>query len=212
MALPSKSCLNFYPINRFLLIGALASVGIVGFIAAPTLARRDQQPAQPARDLPQSQRALRIPTRQNLEARLPDGALQVLERCPQLTLFSLDPGEGDYDTIVGSAPRPMFHDHAIKGQTVIDADDKAALLASFYDGFVPPPSQLKQVGFGCFNPRHGIRATHDGKTVDLLICFGCMKYQGYLNDHQFAVNKGITNAPAEKFKQILTGAGIAIAR
>jgi hypothetical protein len=34
-------------------------------------------------------------------------------------------------------------------------------------------AELGRAGFKCFDPRHAIRATHDGKSVDLVICFEC---------------------------------------
>ena len=197
--------------KRFLLVGALALGGVAAVVAVPTLAHRREQARCNWRDLPQSQRELRVPTSQQLNAMFPDGARQVLEQSPQLTLFSVDPAAGDYDSVVGSKPLPMFHGHMIFGQTVIsDSAAKAALLASFYDGLVIPPDPrgLKQIGIGCFNPRHGLRARLDGKTVDLLICFGCMQVATYFNDHKFEGHKYINAAPVEKFNEILTAANV----
>ena len=198
--------------KRFLLVGALALGGVAAVVVVPTLAHRREEARRNWRDLPQSQRELRVPTSQQLNAMFPNGARQVLEQSPQLTLFSVDPASGDYDSIMGSKPLPMFHGHMVFGQTVIsDSAAKTALLASFYDGLVTPPNLrgLKQVGIGCFDPRHGIRATSNGKTVDLVICFGCMKFDGYINNHSFTIAQGINNAaPAEKFNEILRAAKV----
>ena len=201
--------------KRFLLVGALALGGVAAVVAVPTLAHRKEEARRNWRDLPQSQRELRVPTSQQLNAMFPDGARQVLEQSPQLTLFSVDPAAGDYDSVVGSKPLPMFHGHMIFGQTVIsDAAAKAALLASFYDGLVIPPDPrgLKQIGIGCFNPRHGLRATMKGKTVDLLICFGCMQVETYINNHRLARHAHINAAPSEKFNEVLTAAGVPIGK
>lgn len=195
--------------SSLVLLGAVAAVIAVA-VAVPTLAHRKEEARRNWRDLPQSQRELRAPTSRQLDAMFPEGARQVLEKSPQLTLLSVDSSE-DYF----SEAKRTFRKHAILGRTVIaDPAAKAALLASFYDGFVAPPDPrgLKQIGMGCFNPRHGLRATHNGKTVDLLICFGCMKFNGYLGDHQFAVNKGINAAPAEKFNAVLTAAGVPLSQ
>ena len=193
--------------KRIFLIGALAIVGVTAVISQPILAHRKEEALRNWHDLPQSQRELRVPTSQQLDMIFPNGARQILEGSPQLILFSVDPGEDFF-----GETKQTFHKHEILGQTIIrNPTAKAALLASFYDGFVPPPDPrgLKQIGLGCFNPRHGLRATRDGKTVDLLICFGCMKFQGYLNDHQFATNKGISNsAPGKTFNRILTAAKV----
>lgn len=194
---------------------ALGAVATVIAVAVPTLAHRKEEALRNWHDLPQSQRELRAPTSQQLNTIFPNGARQVLEQSPQLILLSVNPGAEDYDSVVGSKTPAMFHGHMILGQTVIaDPATKTALLASFYDGFVAPPDPrgLKQIGFGCFNPRHGIRATHNGKTVDLLICFGCRKFNGYLNNHQFAQFKNINDAPAKKFNEMLTAAGAPLAQ
>ncbi len=189
----------------FVLLGAVAAV-LATAIAVPTLAHRREEAIRNWRDLPQSQRALRAPTAQQLNAIFPDGARQILEDSPQLTLFSLDPSEDFFD-----AAKQNFHKHGIFGQTVIsEPAEKAALLASFYDGFVAPPDPrgLKQIGIGCFNPRHGLRATLDGKTVDLLICFSCMQVEIYVNDHQLDGHRHINAAPSEKFNAILKAANV----
>ena len=193
--------------KRSFVLGAVAALIAVA-VAVPTLAHRKAEALRNWHDLPQSQRELRAPTSQSLDAMLPQRAHQILEQSPQLTLLSLDPG-ADYDSVVGSKPLPMFHGHMILGQTVIrDSAAKSALLASFYDGFVTPPDPrgFKQIGLGCFNPRHGIRAKLNGKTVDLLICFECRQIETYMNDKVVA-HKNMNTAPAEKFNEILTAAG-----
>ena len=194
--------------KRIFLIGALAVVGVATVVTVPILAHRKEEALRNWHDLPQSQRELRAPTSQQLDAIFPDGARQVLEASPQLTLFSIVPGAEDYDAASNDGKVPLFHDHWILGQTVIrDPAAKAALLARFYDGFVAPPDprERKQIGFGCFNPRHGLRATLNGKTADLLICFECRQVETYINGKSVS-HKNMNAAPAEKFNEILTAA------
>ena len=54
----------------------------------------------------------------------------------------------------------------------------------------------------CFNPRHGIRVTHEGMTADFVICFECFQVMVYV-----AGGKGqrflITDSPAPIFNQTL---------
>ena len=196
--------------KRSFVYGAVAAVIAVA-VAVPTLAHRKEEARRNWRDLPQSQRELRVPTAETLDAIFPDGARQVLEQSPQLTLFSIIPGEEDYDTVSNTKNLPMFHSHWVLGQTAVsDPDAKAALLASLYDGFVsaPNPNGLKQIGTGCFNPRHGIRAELDGQTVDLLVCFECMKFDGYFNNHRFPKQRFVNSAPSETFNRVLTAANV----
>ncbi len=153
-------------------------------------------------DVPQSQRELRVPTSQTLDRLFPKGTRRILEKSSQVVLFSVNP-RGNYEP-----NKQTFHRHEILGQTVVTGAEKTALLASLYDGFVPAPGGAMM--FGCFNPRHGIRATLDGKTVDLLLCFSCGQFNGYLNDHQFATYEFVNGAPAPKFNQFLTAADVPI--
>ena len=38
----------------------------------------------------------------------------------------------------------------------------------------------------CFNPRHGIHATRQGRTVDLLICFECLQIEIFEAERKIA--------------------------
>ena len=155
--------------------------------------------------MPQSERALRVPALQSLQKSLPAEAHTILENSSQLTLFSVEPREN------WGRKRPNFHFHAILGQTVISQPEtKRALLASLYDGFVP--GDAPGIMAGCFNPRHGIRATQHGKTVDLLICFSCHQFELYVNDHHIEHQKFVTGAPRPLFDQVLAAAGVPLAR
>lgn len=130
-------------------------------------------------EAPQRARPLRVPSVEQLRAAFPGDARRVLETSEKLTLLLVDPSEGDYDAPTGSG----FYDHRVVGQAVVESSAKPELLASFYDGLVPPGGSqngLKQIAF-CFNPRHGIRAVLDGKTVDLMICFECRHFEVYEN-------------------------------
>ena len=51
---------------------------------------------------------------------------------------------------------------------ITDNKAKSELISAYYDGITGNNFQG-----ACFNPRHGIRAIKDGKSLDLVICFGC---------------------------------------
>jgi hypothetical protein len=67
-----------------------------------------------------------------------------------------------------------------------------------YHQWVPGPM--------CFFPRHGIHATHGGKSVDLAICFEC----SYVYQNDVEVFR-TTAAPQPVFDAVLTEAGIPLA-
>lgn len=113
----------------------------------------------------------------------------------------------------------MFHGHGIIGQVALSGEARAKLLASFYDGFTLPYSppradgrtDLKQIGLGCFNPRHGIRAVSGGKTVDLLICFECRHVEVYENGKLIMRRDPGTDAAKLYFDRVLTQARVPLA-
>jgi hypothetical protein len=61
----------------------------------------------------------------------------------------------------------------------------------------------------CFIPRHGIRATHDGKTVELVICFECSQLWVHQGDAKDWMTIG--KEPQSVFDKLLTEAGIELA-
>ncbi|MBA4067355.1 MAG: hypothetical protein C0501_27325 [Isosphaera sp.] len=65
-------------------------------------------------------------------------------------------------------------------------------------------------GTGCFQPRHGIRATAGGQTVEVLICFECKPVYFYLGER---MGQAITDeSPQKAFDKVLTDAGVSVAR
>lgn len=56
-------------------------------------------------------------------------------------------------------------------------------------------------GAACFDPRHGVRAKHGGRRVELLICFECSNFRGVSNEDSFA--GGFSADVEEMFEQIL---------
>jgi hypothetical protein len=64
-------------------------------------------------------------------------------------------------------------------------------------------------GAFCFDPRHGIRATRNGKTVDLVICFECEWIEGHLNNGDaFGDKVAVSKLPEPLFSRILKKAQI----
>ena len=205
--------------NKKILL-AICAAAAAGVAAPSAVAYRREEARLEAsmRDVPQSERPLRVPSEKQMQAVFPGDSRRVLEESDKLALFSVSPTPGDYDELINSPPTLKFHDHRILGQTIRSGEAKAALLASFYDGLVLPrskpsressfPANLKQIGLGCFNPRHGIRAVSGGKTVDLLICFECRKFEVYENG-KLVQQKGLsTDAAQPYFNSVLTQARV----
>lgn len=155
-------------------------------------------------DLAQEQRKLRVPTLKVLNESLGEEVYDVLQQSQRLELISVQPRESIEEV------KHSFHQHELVGRTIItEPKEKAELLASFYDGLVPYGKGLK---YGCFEPRHGLRATHNGKTADLLICFSCHQFNTYLNGKAVKSYEFVTDAPRPTFDRNLKNADIPIAR
>jgi hypothetical protein len=114
----------------------------------------------------------------------------------EIELYSLDPSvRGQQDG---------FHGWKILGKTTIK---EAATRKALADAFKKGVAENKGEVAACFNPRHGIRVKHDGKTVDLVICFQCYSFQHFVDDKQ---GKGglVTASPQPVFNKVLTNAKV----
>jgi hypothetical protein len=133
--------------------------------------------------------------------KIPDELQAILEKAEQFELLSLSPDRPQ------EKPRDAFHDWKILGKTTVkDAEARQKLVAAFKKGV----EDNKGIAAACFNPRHGIRVTHDGKTSDFVICFECYQVQVFVGDKQ---EKGflITDSPTSAFDGILKEANIPLA-
>lgn len=130
--------------------------------------------------------------------KLPEAARTILEKAEQFELLSVDPKPQKEDEKDG------FHGHKVLGKTAVkDADVRKQLVEALVKGMEGEITPAK-----CFNPRHGIRATHDGKTVELLICFECAQlqvYDGPAGQGKFLL---VSKAPEPVFDKVLQDAKI----
>src|SRR5262249_56401493 len=95
------------------------------------------------------------------------------EKAKELELYSLARSE--------RGVKDGFHGWKVLGSTTVkDAETVKKLAAAFKKGV----EENNGIVAACFNPRHGIRLTHDGKTVDLVICFECFSVQEFVADKQ----------------------------
>lgn len=190
-------------------VAILLLVLVVAWVSYPSVARWEQTARRRAMmGVPQAERALRVPTQQRLAAAFPDGSLDILKQSHQLTLFSVKPRES-----FGQS-KHTFHDYEILGQIALtETDAKLSLLSSLFDGLVAAPGDnMNNIAFGCFEPRHGIRAKHQGNTVDLLICFKCHRFRIYQSNKRDFISGFINSYPQPTFNQMLTAANIAISK
>jgi hypothetical protein len=136
------------------------------------------------------------------ENKIPDQASEILKKASQFELLSIghDPSPKN--------PAEDFRGWPVIGRTTIkDSNIRNRLVAALEKGV----EENKGDSMKCFNPRHGIRVTHDGMTADFVICFECFQaivYVGGGKEKRFL----ITDSPASVFNQTLQHAKVPLAR
>jgi hypothetical protein len=106
-----------------------------------------------------------------------------LEKADALEIFAIEPpfnrGAKPGDVV----PQPTsekLYEYPVYGSVQVTGAAKSEVIAQVFRGLV----RAKEESTGsaeCFDPRHAIRATHQGRTVDLLICFSCNNYEVHVD-------------------------------
>jgi len=134
--------------------------------------------------------------------KIPDQARVILEKATQFELLSIGYGPSSKN------PPEDFHGWRVIGKTTIkDPDTRKRLVAAMEKGV----EENKGDSMKCFDPRHGVRVTLDGRTADFVICFQCFQVLVYVageNERRFL----ITDSPAPIFNRTLQEAKIPLAR
>jgi hypothetical protein len=129
-----------------------------------------------------------------------DKAQAILAKPDLVELYSLDPnlGVGEPD----DKPKEQFRGWPVLGKSEVKGADarKTGLAVA---GAIKPGN-----GPRCFEPRHGIRATAGGKTVDLVICFHCGWAYVYLDQEDSTVELTIDLDQQPALDKVLTDAKV----
>lgn len=134
-------------------------------------------------------------------SKIPEPARTALEGADQLELLSIDPSRRR------ETSADDFHGWRVLGRTQVqDADARKRLAAALRKGAGESDGSVA----ACFSPRHGVRATHAGKTVDLVICFECLQVKVYSADEPDG-SFLTAGSPQPVFDQILREAGVPLA-
>lgn len=97
--------------------------------------------------------------------------LPELSNPEQLTLFSID--GRDLNRREKGITDETFQGFPVLGKLEIsDPNERKKLIAALKEGIRRGPI----AGAKCFWPRHGIRVTEKGKTIEFAICFECRNF------------------------------------
>jgi hypothetical protein len=144
--------------------------------------------------------------RSTLERKLPEQARAILEKATEFELYSLEPDEEEK-----SAGKPTrLRGWKVLGKTTVK---KAEAGKDLLDALEKGVASRRARGAKCFDPRHAIRAAHDGKRVDLLICFACgWVYVYYDGQEKEAAQVRIDRTFQPYFDKALRDAGVPLAK
>jgi hypothetical protein len=132
---------------------------------------------------------------------IPDKAKSILDKASEFELYSLEPvEEGDKDKAI--------YGWKVLGKTTVKDIESRTVLLSGLEKSVAAGGR----GPACFDPRHAIRAVHEGKTTDLLICFECSRVFVYLDGKKVVSRVLGPGADQEMFDKILRDAGVPLAK
>lgn len=132
---------------------------------------------------------------------IPAEVRAILTKAEQIEVYSLRPSPAKDEN------QETFHRYPVLGKVVLkDEKARTTLLLAFEKGVKENEGQVAK----CFDPRHGMRAIVDGKTVDLVICFRCMHVRYHMGDKKPEYFR-ITKSPEPTFDKILTDAGVKLA-
>ena len=137
--------------------------------------------------------------------RLPWEIRTILKRCDALELLSISPNRNSAAS--NSAPvAASFEGYPVLGRLTLTDPDAchttvSALLTSI--------DHATFVEFGCFNPRHAMRARRGTETVDLLICYECNSVVVLHGKETLKVKVSLSSKAV--LNKLLTDAGIPLA-
>jgi hypothetical protein len=127
--------------------------------------------------------------------------MAILEKATQFDLYSLEPAtEGKVEK-----NKKTFHGWEVLGKTTVkDGKTRKELLDAL---------QKKGDVAKCFDPRHGIRASHGGKSVDLVICFRCGQIYVFPDGKgERAATLTISDTSQPVFDRVLKAAKVPLAK
>ena len=152
---------------------------------------------------------LRLRDDNPLSNRLPRSARSVLFAAEKIDIYSLDPRNGKLkEDEAKKQKKDIFRGWPVLGVTNVADKDARKTLVEQVTNAIGTGSIIEAAR--CFHPRHAIRATHDGKTVDLIICLECRRVEVYENGQ--CMGTCVTRRTAQKtMNQILSDAKIKIA-
>ncbi len=131
---------------------------------------------------------------------LPATASAILDGAESIELLSIDPKDRP------AGPGDDFHGWKVLGRAALrDPDRRREVVAAVRRGV-----EEADDAEGCFEPRHGLRATKGGVSADLVICFSCRWIEVHAGGEATSVRT--SGSPRSTFNTILRTATVELAQ
>ncbi len=128
----------------------------------------------------------------------------ILFQAGEFELVALNP---DWPTKESKADPKNLQGYTVRGRaTISDRALRLELMQALGDGARENDGMVA----ACFNPRHAIIATHNGKTCEIIICFECLTFQVWDGSTKIET-VDLSETPRTTFDRIYTAAGLSIA-
>jgi hypothetical protein len=175
----------------------------------PSLPSESTQPADVAAEDDDDQELEKLkndlikehPQARELFFSLSPAAKELLAHAKEFELLSLDPlfhGSPEEKT-------PNFHGFKVLGSTRVTNREECQKIGNEIAAAVARAFEyLKAL---CFIPRHGIRASADGKVIEMLICFECYQIKVYV-DGTLVQSVATTPGPQKRINAVLRAANV----
>lgn len=135
---------------------------------------------------------------------VPSVEAEILRGAAELELIALDP---TWPTPEQKADPARFHGYGVLGRAAMsDPAGRVELL----DLIAQACRENDGIVAGCFDPRHGIRATVEGRTVDLVICFSCLQVLVFADGERIG-SGDLASTQEPSVSSIFVAAGLTIA-
>jgi hypothetical protein len=132
--------------------------------------------------------------------KLPATASAILDGAESIELLSIDPKDRP------SGAGDDFHGWKVLGRAALrDPDRRRAVVEALRRGV-----EEADDAEGCFEPRHGLRATKGGLSADLVICFSCRWIEVRAGGETAFVR--MSGSPRAMFNAILRAAAVELAQ
>ncbi len=129
---------------------------------------------------------------------IPAEVKRILVGAQQLELFSIGTPLADAPTLTTDT----FQTCTLRGKAKIDdISEREELLNALYKGIRESADPAI-----CFEPGFALRATSNGETVELLICFECRQIEITFAGHKQMIDT--SDSPLETFNRALRRAGV----